>query len=142
MATVGVHCILELYGCDAELLNDPARLEALLKQASTDANATYLTGCLHRFDPQGVTALGLLSESHISIHTWPELGYAAADIFTCGDQCDPEVACETLIAALSPESTHLRRLSRGPLAPHHVNGASPAPEEETCLTPQPTSASG
>ena len=115
MVTIGSHCILELYGCPAELLNNPELIEASIRQASKDANAFLLNYMSEAFEPQGVTAMALLAESHISIHTWPELGYAAADVFTCGEQCDPEVACRTLVKAFEPMTYHLRRFSRGPV---------------------------
>jgi S-adenosylmethionine decarboxylase len=70
----------------------------------------------HKFHPQGVTALGLLSESHISIHTWPEHGYAAADVFTCGDRANPQRACNYLLKAFEATRHSLTKLVRGPEA--------------------------
>ena len=93
---VGKHCILELYECDTERLDDEAFLRTTITTAAKRAGATLLNLITHRFDPQGVTGLALLAESHISIHTWPESGYAAIDVFTCGDHTMPEQACEVL----------------------------------------------
>ena len=93
---VGKHCILELYDCDELKLNDEAFLRTTITTASKRAGATLLNLITHRFDPQGVTGLALLAESHISIHTWPEHGYAAVDVFTCGEQTLPEKACDFL----------------------------------------------
>lgn len=113
MVHVGRHCILELYGCPAELLNDEQGLVDTLRAAAENAGATWMGQVSHKFDPQGVTALGLLSESHISIHTWPEVGYAACDVFTCGDDADPEHACGLLVEALRPSDGYsLRTLNR------------------------------
>ncbi|MDP6833754.1 MAG: adenosylmethionine decarboxylase [Prochlorococcaceae cyanobacterium ETNP1_MAG_9] len=93
---VGKHCILELYDCDKSKLNDEAFLRTTVTTAAKLAGATLLNLITHRFEPQGVTGLALLAESHISIHTWPENGYAAVDVFTCGDHTMPDKACEIL----------------------------------------------
>ena len=78
------HLLLELYRCDCEKLNDESFLRCILNRASKLANATVLNLISNKFEPQGVTAIALLAESHISIHTWPESNYSAVDIFTCG----------------------------------------------------------
>ena len=93
---VGKHCILELYECDRSRLDDEAFIRDTITTAAKRAGATLLNLITHRFEPQGVTGLALLAESHISIHTWPESGYAAVDVFTCGDHTMPERACEVL----------------------------------------------
>ncbi|MCU0530317.1 MAG: adenosylmethionine decarboxylase, partial [Cyanobium sp. Prado107] len=98
--TVGKHCILELYDCDPGRLDDQAFLRDTITAAAQQAGATLLNLITHRFQPQGVTGLALLAESHISIHTWPESGYAAVDVFTCGDHTMPERACAVLAAEL------------------------------------------
>jgi S-adenosylmethionine decarboxylase len=87
-------------------------LEAI-REAARRANSILLHEVAHRFDHQGVTALALLSESHISVHTWPELGYAACDVFMCGEQARPELACEHLAKALAAERWDVRRFARG-----------------------------
>ena len=98
--TVGKHCILELYACNQDRLNDEAFLRDAITEAAKRAGATLLHLVTHHFEPQGVTGLALLAESHISIHTWPESGYAAVDVFTCGDHTMPEKACQVLIEEL------------------------------------------
>lgn len=110
----GTHCILELYGCPADRLGDPVLVERAIQEAAREARSLLLKYAAETFDSKGVTAVGLLAESHISIHTWPEHGYAAADVFTCGARCEPERACEVLIRAFTPSYYHLRRLPRGP----------------------------
>ncbi len=92
----GKHCIQELYGADFAKLNDEAFVHSSLAEAAQVAGATLLDIKTHLFEPQGVTGFVLLAESHISIHTWPELGYAAVDVYTCGDRTDPHKACEYL----------------------------------------------
>jgi len=109
----GTHCICELYGCPPKLLNDERFIRQTLRDAVEAGFATLLKEVSYKFDPQGVTALGLISESHIAIHTWPECGYAAADVFTCGDRAKAEKACAHLIDSLRPRSHHMRRLRRG-----------------------------
>lgn len=117
MPSIGSHCILELHDCPAELLDDKERVIDALRSAATKARATLLGEVAHRFEPQGVTALALLAESHISMHTWPELGYAACDVFTCGETCEPEQACMLLIEAMQAGRYDLRRFSRGGESP-------------------------
>lgn len=110
--TVGKHCILELYGCDSAKLDDEVFLRDTITAAAKRAGATLLNLITHRFEPQGVTGLALLAESHISIHTWPESGYAAVDVFTCGDHTMPEKACAVLAAELSANDHKLTSFRR------------------------------
>lgn len=116
MANIGTHCILEMYGCPRELLNDQEFVRNAVREASDYGLATLMGEVSHQFHPHGVTALGLLAESHISIHTWPEHGYAAADVFTCGDTANPQRACVYLIRAFHAERHSLTKLVRGPEA--------------------------
>ena len=109
---VGKHCILELYGCDQRKLDDEAFLRTTITTAAKRAGATLLNLITHRFEPQGVTGLALLAESHISIHTWPEAGYAAVDVFTCGDHTMPERACAVLSEELGSGHQSLRSFRR------------------------------
>jgi S-adenosylmethionine decarboxylase len=113
-ASVGSHCILELYDCSKTLLNDANFIQRSLREAATQANATLLNEVLHQFDPQGITALALLSESHISVHTWPEVGYAALDVFTCGHHTDPEEACKYLIKVFQAGRHSMTKIRRNP----------------------------
>ena len=109
---VGKHCILELYGCDQRKLDDEAFLRTTITTAAKRAGATLLNLITHRFEPQGVTGLALLAESHISIHTWPENGYAAVDVFTCGDHTMPEQACAVLCSEFRAKRHALRSFLR------------------------------
>jgi len=109
---VGKHCILELYECDASKLNDEAFLRTTITTSAKLAGATLLNLITHRFEPQGVTGLALLAESHISIHTWPENGYAAVDVFTCGNHTMPERACEILCRELVARDFSLKTFQR------------------------------
>ena len=108
------HLLLELYRCDYEKLNDESFLRCTLNNAAKFANATVLNLISNKFDPQGVTAIALLAESHISIHTWPESQYSAVDIYTCGQNMQPETAGNYLIQALMAEEHLLRVIHRNP----------------------------
>ena len=108
------HLLLELYRCDYEKLNDEPFLRCKLNRAAKLAKATVLNLISNKFEPQGVTAIALLSESHISIHTWPESNYSAVDIFTCGQNMLPEFASQYLIKALKAEEHSLRVIERNP----------------------------
>ena len=111
-AQIGKHCILELYGCDQIKLNDEAFLRTTITSAAKFAGATLLNLITHHFEPQGVTALALLAESHISIHTWPETKYAAIDVFTCGNHTMPEKACRFLCQEFLAEKYLLKNIER------------------------------
>jgi len=108
------HLLLELYRCDREKLNDESFLRCTLNKAAKIAKATVLNLISHKFEPQGVTAIALLAESHISIHTWPESNYSAVDIFTCGQNMMPELASQYLIQSLRAEEHSLRIIERNP----------------------------
>ena len=108
------HLLLELYRCDSEKLNDESFLRCILSRAAKLANATILNLISNKFEPQGVTAIALLAESHISIHTWPESNYSAVDIFTCGQNMIPELASQYLIESLIAKEHSLRVIERNP----------------------------
>lgn len=123
ITALGRHCLVELYDCPRELLDDAEHVLAGVRQAAQRANATILGERVHRFEPHGVTAIALLAESHISVHTWPEHCYAAVDVFTCGTQTDPVAAGMHLVAALRAERHELRLVERG-TDPHSERAAS------------------
>ena len=108
------HFLLELYRCDKEKLDDESFLRCALNRASKLAKASVLNLISNKFEPQGVTAIALLAESHISIHTWPESNYSAVDIFTCGQNMMPEQASQYLIKSLMAEEHSLRVIERNP----------------------------
>lgn len=112
MEHLGRHVIIELWGC-SEVINDANHVETAMRNAVHAANATLLDIFVHEFSPQGVTGVAVLAESHLSIHTWPEYGYVAADVFTCGSTTKPEVAAEVLRKAFEAETADIRELERG-----------------------------
>ena len=131
-SAIGSHCILELHGCPHDILDDEALVRDAITQASQKSLSTLLHLSSHSFEPQGVTAVGRLAESHISIHTWPELGYAACDIFTCGESAEPTRACDFLAAFLQASSRSLQILTRGRrLPPSEIDPVPRAAGEHT-----------
>ena len=110
--TVGAHVLADFWGCQFEKLNDAQFLMNSLRQAAQNAQMTILGERSHKFEPQGFTGLLLLSESHISIHTYPERGYAAIDVFTCGGGMT-ENAIEFLRKALQPAIVKEMIVQRG-----------------------------
>ncbi|HEX2953311.1 MAG TPA: adenosylmethionine decarboxylase [Bacillota bacterium] len=110
--TVGAHVLADFWGCQFEKLDDPELLMESMRQAARKANMTILAEEAHKFEPQGFTGLLLLSESHISIHTYPEKGYAAIDVFTCGSGMTQR-AIEYLKSILSPTHTKELVIRRG-----------------------------
>ncbi len=110
---VGVHYILELYNCIPALLNDAEVVQDAIIEAVAQAGAKLLQVTTYPFEGQGVTALGLLAESHLSIHTWPECGYAAIDIFTCGAAASPEAACQFFIQRFGAQTHATIIIARG-----------------------------
>ncbi len=113
MNALGKHLLLELKGCNKEVLNDLSFLRDTLLSAAKEAGATVLGESFHQFNPQGVSGVVIIAESHLFIHTWPEHGYAAADIFTCGNSVHPEKAAEILIRKLDPKSYSVIEIQRG-----------------------------
>jgi S-adenosylmethionine decarboxylase len=109
----GLHLLADFHGILDENLVSCEAIDALLRAGATAAGATILGSYFHSFGPQqGVTGMLLLAESHISIHTWPEFGFAAADIFMCGD-CAPQLALDVIERALAPSSRVIRTIERG-----------------------------
>jgi S-adenosylmethionine decarboxylase len=97
---LGKHLLLELKGCDKEALNDIGFLREALLAAAHKSGAIVLGESFHQFEPQGVSGVVIIAESHMCIHTWPEYGYAAADILTCGNSVQPEKAAEIIVGKL------------------------------------------
>jgi len=112
---LGRHLLVELYDCDKEALNDLGLLRDVMVKAAIDCGAVVLGESFHRFSPQGVSGVVIIAESHLSIHTWPEYGYAAVDIFTCGTFVNPEKAAEVLIEKLGSKNHSVMEIPRGVL---------------------------
>jgi S-adenosylmethionine decarboxylase len=113
----GTHLLADFYGIDAAQLVSCEAIDALLRAGAQAAGAHILHSHFHSFgDAMGVTGVVMLAESHISIHTWPEFGFAAADIFMCGD-AQPKLALEVIQHALGPASSIVQTIARGGAVP-------------------------
>src|SRR6185312_9148066 len=106
----GAHLIVDLY--DAEHLDDQSYIEGALRRAVEASRATLLHIHLHHFEPNGVSGVAVLAESHISIHTWPETGYAALDVFMCG-KANPDACVPVLRKAFAPKKIAVGEHLRG-----------------------------
>ena len=113
MKELGRHIIVEMYDCDAEILNNFDVIREQMMEAARVAGATIVGEVFHRFTPHGVSGAVVIAESHLSIHTWPEYRYAALDLFTCGDNVDPWVAFGHLARELKAGKTSQTELKRG-----------------------------
>jgi len=113
MKILGRHLIAELTECDSLILNDQDLLERYMKDAVRLSGATIVKSVFHRYNPQGVSGVVVIAESHMSVHTWPEYAYAAVDFFTCGDSVDPYKAFEYIKQKLRARAAHLNELKRG-----------------------------
>jgi S-adenosylmethionine decarboxylase len=119
----GRHYLVDFLGCDPETLRlvDPTR--EIFLRAARESKATLVGEDFHQFEPEGVSGVILIAESHLSVHTWPEDGFAAVDIFTCGEEMDAEVAIAVLKAAFRAEKTVVRIHTRGRLDQPESGGA-------------------
>src|SRR5215469_13024978 len=109
----GVHLIIDLHG--ARRLNDMEHIDSVLRRCAEAAGATLLHVHLHRFQPDGVSGVAVLAESHIAIHTWPEAGYAALDVFMCG-KTDPDRCVPILRTAFAAKRVEVSEMLRGQIA--------------------------
>jgi S-adenosylmethionine decarboxylase len=107
--------LLELYGCDREVIDDVAKLEQTLLESCRRANARVVESCFHRFSPYGVSGVVIIAESHFAIHTWPEYDYAAVDLFTCSEQMNLDGMVEFIREVLDAEHVSVMEVKRGAL---------------------------
>ena len=112
MTKLGTHLIVDAWQAPADLLNDPEQIRQALLAGITEGEATLIDLCVHQFSPHGVTATATLAESHIAIHTWPEHGYFAADLFFCG-RGNPEAALKILQLSLKAKQIEVQEIERG-----------------------------
>lgn len=107
----GIHLIAEFwYG---KIIEDPKKIREILITAVRKMNNSPLKVAIHKFQPQGITAVVLLAESHIALHSWPEFNYLAIDIYTCGDKATPEKALEYLKKEFQPKKVKIKKIKRG-----------------------------
>ncbi len=113
MNALGKHLLLELKGCDEEVLNDMSFIKSTMLTAAEECGATVVGESFHQFNPHGVSGVVVIAESHLFIHTWPEYGYAAADIFTCGNSVKPERAAQVITRKLGSKDHSMVEMRRG-----------------------------
>ncbi len=119
MKILGRHLVVEFTGCSSKLLDDMQHLEESLNEAVRRSGATKVRSILHRYNPQGISGVVVIAESHFSIHTWPEYGYAAVDFFTCGESVDPYRALDYMKEHLEASDVQVTELMRG--MPSHID---------------------
>jgi len=113
MKALGRHVLAEIYGCNFDVLNNLKKVEEIMVNAALEAGAEVREVVFHKFSPQGVSGVVVISESHLAIHTWPEFGYAAVDVFTCGEDVDPWDACNFLSEKFGSEHMTATEMKRG-----------------------------
>ncbi len=113
MSVLGRHILAEICGCDASILNNCSLIEQIMVDAAKAAGAEIREVAFHKFSPQGVSGVVVISESHLSIHTWPELEYAAVDVFTCGERVNPWDAVNYLKTKFKARNMAANEVKRG-----------------------------
>lgn len=134
---MGRHLLLELYECNAEILNNLTAVKSALVEAARRAEATIIDVVFHEFNPFGISGVVVIAESHLSVHTWPEHRYAAVDIFSCGEALKPAEAAAYLVEQFGAERASCVEVRRGvfprvpsSLKPTGANPASYGPSQE------------
>ena len=113
MKALGRQIMVEFFDCDRELLNDERFIGEVMKEAAVRCGATIVETVFHTFNPHGISGVVVIAESHLTIHTWPEYGYAAVDLFTCGEEINPEIAFDFLEEKLKAGSFSVVEMLRG-----------------------------
>ncbi len=113
MRSLGNQIVAEFYDCERRLLNDAEYVEQVMADAAKAAGATIVSQTFHHFSPHGVSGAVIIAESHLAVHTWPEYGYAAVDLFTCGDTVSAETAFARLRDAFRAQQVSTVEIRRG-----------------------------
>jgi len=113
MKALGRQIVVEYYGCHHDVLNDVAFIKRAMRDAAIVSGATIVQEAFHLFNPHGVSGVVVIAESHLAIHTWPEYGYAAVDLFTCGEDVNPDAAFEYLKEHLGADHFTAFEMKRG-----------------------------
>lgn len=136
MKILGRHLLAELSDCNASILNNQEELQRIMLEAARHSGATVVDSVFHHYNPQGLSGIVVIAESHISIHTWPEYGYAAVDCFTCGSSVNPWKALEYLKEKLGSRAVQVKDLNRGipsasdEVIAHKANAEPTAPTKQ------------
>lgn len=113
MDTRGTHLLIELWECDRKFLDSTTVVSQVMRKAAAAAKARPISASYRHFDPQGVSGVMVIQESHLSVHTWPESGYAAIDVFTCGTMCKPSMAIDVFVRGFKALAFEVREFQRG-----------------------------
>lgn len=113
MEPLGYHYLIELYGCNYNIINNKKKIKNISKETAKIANATIIKPFFHKFRPYGVSGVVVIAESHITIHTWPEYKYCAADFFTCSAKMKTDESIEYLVKELEAEKWFIEKRERG-----------------------------
>jgi len=108
-----MHLLIEFWECDRKVLDSTTVIAKVMRRAARAAKAKPVSATYRHFDPHGVSGVMVVEESHLSVHTWPESGYAAVDIFTCGTTCKPSMAVEVFAKGLKALAFEVREFTRG-----------------------------
>jgi S-adenosylmethionine decarboxylase len=115
LKALGRQLMAEFYDCDSVLLNDKDFLRKAMAEAAEKSGATVVADVFHEFNPHGISGVVVIAESHLAIHTWPEFGFAAVDLFTCGDDISPDEAMKHLQSELKASRLSIIEIKRGVL---------------------------
>ena len=118
MKALGRQVLAEFFDCDSQILNNVDAIKMFMQEATAISQAHIVQSVFHLFNPHGVSGVVVIAESHFAIHTWPEYGYAAVDLFTCGEQVDPWKAMEYLKKCLKSSKVTTMEMKRGQLDTH------------------------
>ncbi|MGJ9457301.1 adenosylmethionine decarboxylase [Oceanobacillus sp. CF4.6] len=113
MKALGRHVLIEFYGCPSKVIEDNALIEKHMRGAADYSGATIVESVFHHFNPYGVSGAVIIAESHLTIHTWPEYGFASVDVYTCGDSVNPWKAADYLSEKLQAKKTESSEVPRG-----------------------------
>ncbi|MGB9867247.1 MAG: adenosylmethionine decarboxylase [Bacillota bacterium] len=113
MNALGRHVLAEVYGCRTSVIDSVQSVQEIMVDAALAAGADIREVAFHKFSPQGVSGVVVISESHLAVHTWPEYGYAAVDVFTCGERVNPWAAVEHIIQAFGAAKYTATEMKRG-----------------------------
>lgn len=111
--TIGFHYVVEAAGCDPEVLGNADRIRQIFLEAAKVGNMEVKASYFFKFSPTGVSGVVIVAESHISVHTWPEKGYAALDVYTCGTKANPEKAVDYILEQFKAKYAHVSEIKRG-----------------------------
>lgn len=109
----GKHALADLYKCDIEYLDSVDKIKELLETSCREANLTVVESKFHKFLPIGISGICILSESHVTIHTWPENGFVSIDAFTCGTKMNPSLVCKIIAEKLNSKKIDIKEYKRG-----------------------------